>query len=89
MPDHVHLLVSLKPAGCRATYIGQIKGALAHAHNKAKIGPEPLVWQEGYGILTVPKSHTDRIADYVDNQQDIHARRKANRLLECTEQDAE
>jgi len=87
MPDHVHLLVSLPPTLCVATYIGQVKGGIAHEFNKEQPGPEPLAWQEGYGVVSIRKAEMHKVVAYIENQQAIHANRKASRLLERTEPD--
>ncbi len=82
MPDHIHLFVTLPPTISPAAFIGQVKGATAYAYNKNSNGGAPLIWQEGYGVITVRKGEADKIVRYVENQQEIHARRKASRLLE-------
>ena len=55
MPDHVHLLVRLPPSVSVSDFIGQVKGATSHRVNE-EIKPEcRLMWQEGYGVLTLRK----------------------------------
>lgn len=82
MPDHVHLFVTLPPTIALSTFIGQVKGALTYNHNKQFLSE--LYWQKGYGAITVRRAETDRVVRYVENQQTIHANRKASRLLEMT-----
>lgn len=81
MPDHVHLLVSLPPTIAIATFVGQVKGSSAHLFNKT-VGKPYLKWQEGYGALTLRESDVDKVANYVNNQQKIHASRKPKSVLE-------
>jgi putative transposase len=85
MPGHLHLLVTLPPTLCVATYIGQVKGAIAHTHNKVHPTASPIEWQEGYGVISLLKAQSDRAVNYVLNQQAIHAARKTRRILEQTE----
>jgi putative transposase len=83
MPDHVHLLVSLPPTECVAAFIGQIKGASSRLFKRTH-GVEDinLVWQEGYGVVTLRKGELPKAIDYVNKQQEIHAARKASKILE-------
>jgi putative transposase len=87
MADHAHLLVSLPPTICVATYIGQVKGALAFEFNKQHTGSARIAWQEGYGVVSLRAGESQRVAEYVNNQQAIHASRKIKTLLERTESD--
>ena len=83
MPDHVHLLVSLPPTACVATFIGQIKGASSRLF-KLTHGVEDanLIWQEGYGVVTLRKGESRKVINYVNNQQEVHAARKTSKILE-------
>ena len=82
MPEHIHLLVTLPPTIVVATYVGQIKGYIAFAHNKKFPQETPLVWQEGYGVLSLARAQVEKITTYIENQQEIHATRQTNNLLE-------
>lgn len=85
MPDHVHLLVSLQPTACLATFIGQLKGASSRLFRQTHAVEDiNLVWQEGHGVVTLRKAESQRVKDYVNNQQEIHATRKASRILETS-----
>jgi putative transposase len=84
MPDHVHLLVSLPPTIAVATFIGQVKGATAYEINNTS-GEKMVVWQEGYGALTLRAADMDKVALYVNNQPRIHASRAKKSVLEVTD----
>jgi len=83
MPDHLHLLVSLPPTIAVSTFIGQVKGATAHEINST-VGEKMIIWQEGYGALTLRASDLEKVARYVNNQPRIHASRLKNSVLEVT-----
>lgn len=85
MPDHMHLLVNIPPTVYVPTFIGQVKGAVAHELNKAA-GARVIQWQEGYGIVTLREADTEKTARYVNNQPAIHAKRGKPSVLEITEQ---
>jgi REP element-mobilizing transposase RayT len=81
MPDHVHLCVSLPPTTC-AEFIAKIKGASSRLFNQRFEEEKHLMWQEGYGVITFRKGEAEKVVRYIQNQQEIHAKRKAARLLE-------
>jgi putative transposase len=83
MPDHVHLLVSLPPTACVSTFIGQIKGVSSRLFKQTHgVDDINLVWQEGYGVVTLRKAESRKVSEYIQNQQEIHAARKTSRILE-------
>lgn len=84
MPEHVHLFVSLPPTVTLSTFIGEVKGVSAHHYNTNYRDRHHLRWQTGYGVVTVRKGEADRVIEYVRNQREIHAARKASRTLETT-----
>ena len=87
MPDHVHLLVRLPPTIRLSEFIGQVKGATSHRVNE-EIKPEfKLRRQEGYGVLTLRKEETDRVAGYIDRQEEHHASGRLSTVLETIDVD--
>jgi REP element-mobilizing transposase RayT len=85
MPDHVHLLVRLPPTACVSEFIGQVKGATSYRVNE-EIRPNfKLVWQEGYGVVTLRKDVVEKVSRYIDNQETYHRTGKLSVLLERTE----
>jgi putative transposase len=87
MPDHVHLLVRLPPTISVSDFIGQVKGATAHRVNE-EIKPNfKLVWQKGYGVLSLRKDEVEKVSHYIDNQETHHGNGKLSALLERTECD--
>jgi putative transposase len=76
MPDRTHLLLGLKPSIAPSDLIGTIKtGSTNHVNEQRWIGCR-FSWQEGFGAFSVSRSHLDRVANYVDNQE-MHHRRKS------------
>jgi REP element-mobilizing transposase RayT len=89
MPDHVHLLVRLPPTVKVSEFIGEIKGAASYRAN-AEIQPRlKLQWQEGYGVLTLRKDELDKVAGYIDRQEEHHRTGRLSVLLERTEVEIE
>ena len=89
MPDHVHLLVRLPPTVSVSDFIGQVKGSASHRINE-EIKPKfKLLWQDGYGVLTLRKDELDKVSRYLDDQETHHSTGKLSELLERTECDEE
>lgn len=82
MPDHVHLLVRLRPTTLISEFIGQVKGATAFRVNK-EIHPRfKLHWQEGYGVLSLRREECAKVSRYIDGQESQHRRGRLSDLLE-------
>jgi REP element-mobilizing transposase RayT len=85
MPDHAHLICRLPPTVLLADFIGQLKGATSFRVNK-EIQPKfKLHWQEGYGVLSLRKDEIEKVARYIDRQEEHHRRGKLSDVLETFE----
>src|SRR5262245_35667018 len=71
MPDHVHLLVSLRPKYAPADVAKNIKsGSSEWVHQELR---RPLFgWQDGYFVSTVSPREMDAVNDYIRNQKEHH-----------------
>ena len=75
MPDHIHILLGLKPNEARSDLIGRIKtGSANHINEHRWIGCH-FSWQEGFGAFSVSHSHLGTVIDYVHNQENHHRRK--------------
>jgi len=84
--DHVHMAVSLPPTIEIAKWIGDLKGASAHAINHGPCGLGTLAWQTGYGVVSFGKRDLPWVVNYVRNQREHHASgRVEDRLERITE----
>jgi putative transposase len=72
MPDHVHLLVALRPHPSVATVVKAIKGNSSRWINESRRAPEHFAWQEGYAAFSVSESVLSRVQAYVLNQERHH-----------------
>jgi putative transposase len=89
MPDHVNLLVRLPPTVKVSDYIGQVKGATAHRAKDEINFSYKLMWQEGYGALTLRKDELDKVSRYIDDQETHHQTGRLSMMLEIIENDEE
>ena len=75
MPDHVHILIGLRPAMALADLVQEIKADSTNFINKNKWVRGKFSWQEGYGAFSYGHSQLDTIISYIQNQEEHHSRR--------------
>lgn len=75
MPDHIHILIGLKPAIALANLVRDIKADSTAHINKQRWVHGSFSWQEGYGAFSYGHSQLDTIIRYIQNQQKHHERR--------------
>ena len=89
MPDHVHVLAQIPPTLEVSAIIGRWKGASSHSANEFRPEALPkLIWQSGYGVLSVSQSGFDQTKDYVVRQRERHASRDLYGILERSSDDS-
>jgi len=72
MPDHIHLLVGLRPAMALADLVREIKADSTNFINKNRLVRGRFCWQEGYGAFSYGHSQLNTIIRYVQNQEKHH-----------------
>jgi putative transposase len=75
MPDHVHILIGLKPSISLSDLVKDIKAASSRLVNDKKWVRGRFSWQEGFGAFSYSQSHLSRVASYIENQERHHRRR--------------
>jgi REP element-mobilizing transposase RayT len=75
MPDHLHILIGLKPAMALADLIREIKADSSNFVNRNKWVRGKFKWQEGYGAFSYGHSQLDTIIRYIQNQEKHHSKR--------------
>jgi len=75
MPDHVHILVGLKPSQAISHLVKDLKVASSRFINDKKVIRGHFSWQEGFGAFSYSQSHLSTVASYIENQERHHARR--------------
>ena len=75
MPDHVHILIGLKPAMALADLVRDIKSDSTEFINKRKLVRGRFNWQEGYGAFSYGHSQLGTIVRYIQNQEKHHQHR--------------
>ncbi|MFA9187625.1 IS200/IS605 family transposase [Flavobacterium sp. FBOR7N2.3] len=72
MPDHVHILIGLKPNITISDLVRDIKAGSSKFINDSKWINGKFNWQEGYGAFSYSKSHLDNVIKYILNQEEHH-----------------
>jgi putative transposase len=72
MPDHVHLLISLKPIVAPANFVRAIKANSSRFIHETFPDHQRFAWQPGYAIFSVSESVAPKVTTYIDNQKSRH-----------------
>ena len=72
MPDHIHLLVNIKPNITISDLVRDIKSNSSKFINDNKWVKGKFSWQEGFGAFSYAKSNVDNVVKYILNQEEHH-----------------
>ncbi len=72
MPDHVHILVSVKPSITISDFVRDIKNNSSRFINKKRWIMDKFSWQQGFGAFSYGHSQIDAIDKYIQNQEHHH-----------------
>jgi putative transposase len=75
MPDHLHILLGLKPDMALSNLVRDIKSNSSGFINESRMAQGKFGWQEGYGAFSYGHSQLDTIIRYIQNQEQHHSRR--------------
>ena len=72
IPDHVHMLIGMRPAQSLSDLMQDIKGSSSTWINERKLTKGRFQWQEGYGAFSYSKRELQVVIDYIKNQEMHH-----------------
>lgn len=72
MPDHVHLLIGMKPNISISDLVRDIKAGSSKFINDNKWINGKFNWQEGFGAFSYSKSQIDTVINYIVHQEEHH-----------------
>jgi REP element-mobilizing transposase RayT len=75
MPDHIHLLIGLRPDVALSDLVRDIKAFSAKHVNSEGWVRGAFRWQEGYGAFTLSRSQLSTVIEYIRNQERHHHKR--------------
>jgi len=74
--DHVHVFLIIKPSTSISKIAQMIKSSSSKWINDNKLTKERFEWQTGFGAFTYAQSQTERVFNYIENQEEHHRKRK-------------
>lgn len=75
MPDHLHILIGMRPSQSMSDLLQDIKGNSSKWINEKKFLKTKFEWQEGYGAFSYSKSQIQDVIAYIENQEQHHKKR--------------
>ena len=75
MPDHIHILIGMKPNCCLSDLVREIKKASNKFITERDFIKFKFQWQEGYGAFSYSHSALDNVISYINNQKEHHKKR--------------
>jgi REP element-mobilizing transposase RayT len=75
MPDHLHLLIGLKPDLSLSDLVRDVKAGSSKFINEKHWVIGRFAWQEGFGVFSYSRSQLSTVIRYIENQQQHHAKK--------------
>lgn len=75
MPDHIHILIGMRPTQSISDLLQDIKGGSSKWINEKQFVKGKFEWQEGYGAFSYGKSQVKEVISYIDNQEEHHKKK--------------
>ncbi len=75
MPDHVHVVIGMRPIQSLSELMKHLKGDSSKWINEKGFVKGHFQWQEGYGAFSYSRSQLPSLIRYVENQE-VHHQKK-------------
>ena len=75
MPDHMHILIGLKPDIALSDLVRDIKANSSRFINETGWVRGRFKWQEGFGAFSYSNSQLDSVIRYIRNQEQHHSKK--------------
>lgn len=72
MPDHIHILIGMKPSCCLSDLVREIKKSSNSFIKEKGFSKYNFEWQEGYGAFSYSHSALDNVVSYINKQKEHH-----------------
>ncbi|MBC7400279.1 MAG: IS200/IS605 family transposase [Mucilaginibacter sp.] len=76
MPDHLHMFFGFRPNQSLSDLMRIVKGESSEWLNKQDFIKSTFRWQEGYGAFSYSRSQMKIVAEYIENQEEHHRKKK-------------
>jgi REP element-mobilizing transposase RayT len=75
MPDHLHLLVGIRPDVALSDLVRDVKAGSSKFINEQHWVMGRFSWQDGFGAFSYSRSQLGTVIRYIENQQKHHAKK--------------
>ncbi len=75
VPDHIHMLIGLKPDTALSDLVRDVKANSSRFVNEKKWVRGKFNWQEGFGAFSYSHSELDTVVKYIQNQEKHHSKK--------------
>jgi REP element-mobilizing transposase RayT len=75
MPDHIHILLNIKPSQSLSDLVRDIKTNSSRFINEKQWVNQTFRWQTGFGAFSYSKSQLRTVIGYINNQQKHHSKK--------------
>lgn len=75
MPDHVHMLIGMRPVESLSGLMEKVKGDSSRWINEKRLVQGKFQWQAGYGAFSYSKSQLPSVINYIQNQEAHHQKK--------------
>ena len=72
MPEHLHLLVGVRPTQSISDLIRDVKANSSKWINEQNFCKQKFEWQDGYGAFSYSSSQIPKVINYINNQEEHH-----------------
>jgi REP element-mobilizing transposase RayT len=74
MPDHVHILIGMRPTEALSGLMKKVKSDSSEWINSRRFVRGKFRWQEGFGAFLYSKIDLPNVIRYIQNQEQHHAK---------------
>lgn len=75
MPDHVHILIGLKPDMALSELVKHIKANSSRFINEQRWIAGKFEWQKGFGAFSYSHSQLTNVINYINKQEEHHSKK--------------
>lgn len=75
MPDHVHMLIGMRPVQSLSSLVQNIKNESSKWINSNRLCDSKFQWQNGFGAFSYSKSQVNTVVKYIQNQELHHSKK--------------
>jgi putative transposase len=72
MPDHIHLLIGMRPSCCLSDLVREIKKSSNDFIKEMNFTTYKFNWQEGFGAFSYSHSQLNEVITYIKRQKEHH-----------------